>query len=167
MRRRAAGFVAGILLSAAALVSAGAASAAPPTTETFTFSGTNVLTDLCPFDVVSDFHSKFRATTFSDSAGDPVSVKTHAVFLGTLTNPDTGKSVTDRDHWTTIEDLGSGTSTIVGLLFHINIPGHGIVVLWAGKAIIDNETGETLFEAGPKDVEAGLETLCAYLGGSD
>src|SRR4029450_3958294 len=155
MRRRAAGFVAGILLSAAALVSAGAASAAPPTTETFTFSGTNVLTDLFPFDLVSDFPSKFRATTFSDSAGDPVRVQTHAVFLGTLTNPDTGKSVTDRDHWMTTGKPARGTSTLVGVLVHINIPAHGIVVLGAGRAVLDLEADEPLFEAGPKDVESG------------
>jgi hypothetical protein len=163
MRRTAAVLVAAILLSTAALVSAGAAGATPPTTETETFSGTNVLTDLCAFDVTLDFRATFTATTFYEGAGDPVRVQTHAVFLGTLTNADTGKSVTDRDYWMTTVKLESGTSTIVGLLFHINIPGHGIVVLWAGRAVLDLETDEPLFEAGPKDVESGEKTLCAYL----
>jgi hypothetical protein len=162
MRRTTAVLLAATLMSIAALVSAGAAGATPPTTETETSSGTFVFED-CAVDLTVDFRRTVTTTTFYDDAGDPVRVQTHAVFLGTLTNADTGKSVTDRDYWMTTVKLESGTSTIVGLLFHINIPGHGIVVLWAGRAVLDLETDEPLFEAGPKDVESGEKTLCAYL----
>jgi hypothetical protein len=153
------------LVAAVGFASAEAAVATPPTSATESASGAVVLEDLCPFDVISNFSSKVTVRTFYDQAGNAVRIQTTNSFVATLSDANTGKAVSDRDHWTTIDHL-EGRFAIVGLLFHINIPGHGIVIIDAGKIVFDSETGEIAFEAGPHDFIGGnpdIEAVCGYL----
>lgn len=61
-------------------------------------------------------------------------------------------------------DFIDGTIAVTGLLYKLNIPGHGVVFHEAGRIVIDLETGETVFEAGPSDFhDENLDALCSAL----
>jgi len=53
---------------------------------------------------------------------------------------------------------------VSGIFFKITLPGYGLIFHEAGRAILDLETNEVLFQAGPADVSEGnLAALCAAL----
>jgi len=60
-----------------------------------------------------------------------------------------------------IVDLEAGTETTVGLVFHNNVPGEGIVALQAGRVTVD-EDGNVLFSAGPQPGFEGID-WCSIL----
>jgi len=53
---------------------------------------------------------------------------------------------------------------IAGLPYQVTVPGHGVVFHQVGRIILDLETGEVLFQAGPNDfVGQDVAALCAAL----
>lgn len=107
------------------------------------------------------FSSEFRGvvTTFFDREGVPVRIHTRERFLGTLTNLDTGYTVTDgRDAYHFFDDLVDESSSVVGLFFMVRDPDGKKVAIDVGN-ITFSPDGVTI--AGPHDVfETGL---CIYL----
>jgi hypothetical protein len=102
-----------------------------------------------PFDEV--FDGRATITTFFDADGNPIRVRFHLPFQGTLTNAATGESVRAQQVLTLTLDLPDGTETFAGLRFRAVFPGIGAVLLDAGRIVFD-ETGAVVFEAGPHQV---------------
>jgi hypothetical protein len=104
--------------------------------------------EYCPgFDVQIDVENKIVVQVFADR------LHIHINSKGTQTNLATGFVLTDNGNWTDLVRLdGEGNAENVstrGSVFHITIPGLGIVQLDAGIITFDPETGEVLFEGGP------------------
>lgn len=56
------------------------------------------------------------------------------------------------------------TVIIAGLLYQVTVPGHGVIFHQVGRIILDLDTGEVLFQAGPNDfVSQDVAALCAAL----
>ena len=56
------------------------------------------------------------------------------------------------------------TLAITGVSFKVTLPGESVIFHEAGRLILNLETEEILFQAGPKDVEDGdVAALCAAL----
>jgi hypothetical protein len=149
MRRRPR-FLLALALAAVPLILAAPASATPPTVETFHFEGTAPWTSCEGFDIVVNFRVDITERTFYDANGAPVRIQAQIRGEGQLVNTVTGASNTGSGPIVETVDLRAGTVTDVGLGFHNNLPGAGIVALAAGKITIDLETGEVLFSAGPQ-----------------
>ena len=59
-----------------------------------------------------------------------------------------------------------GTIADMGKFFKITLPGQGVIYQMAGRLLIDIDTGEIFFSAGPKDfVEGNVAALCAAFSG--
>lgn len=118
----------------------------------------------CDFPFLEEFEGRVTITTFFDNAGNPIRVKLHLPFHGTLTNEATGTSVSAAQDLTVFEDLEAGTTTFVGVRFRVNFPGLGHVLLDVGRAVFDAD-GNVIFEAGPHQViNEDFEEFCAALG---
>jgi hypothetical protein len=139
------------------------ASARPPTVETFHFEGTNEPWTSCEgFDIVVNFQVDIVERTFYDRTGEPVRIQAQFRGEGQLVNTVTGATNTGSSPSMDIIDLRAGTITTVGLVFHNNLPGSGIVALQAGRITFDLETGEVLFSAGPQPGFEGID-WCSIL----
>jgi hypothetical protein len=88
-------------------------------------------------------------TAFFDQQGNLVREQIHFQGTGELVNTVTGKTETGSSPTMEIVDYKRGTDTTVGLVFHNNIPGQGIVALAAGRITFNLDTGELIFEGGP------------------
>lgn len=154
-------FIISLLLILLVLAPVTSAFALEPTFETFHDEGTQSL-DCGSFVASGPYQQDGRVTTFYDADGNPIRDAVFIQFVGTLTNPLNGKTLTDTDSFTILFDLQKGTVTGVGLTFHMKLPGGGVAVLDAGKIYIDGDGNVTL--AGRRDVEyRGEEVICKAL----
>jgi hypothetical protein len=102
-------------------------------------------------------------TLFFDAEGNLVRVQGIGSDVGTATNPANGKTATGVDHWLEVESVESGEFAVLGLFFHLNFPGAGIVLIDAGNVTFDAE-GNPIRLAGPHQVfEGDLSELCEAL----
>jgi hypothetical protein len=101
----------------------------------------------CDFPVRERAVLDISGIVFTDASGEPVSEQDHFSADAWFTNGDTGTTVHDQDAFTVFfrED---GSLRIMGLSFHIHVPGRGIVVLSAGTVTLDDQANVT-FQAGP------------------
>jgi hypothetical protein len=170
-----------IMLSALAaamavmLALAGSASAIPPTSEELDpVTGDVVLVEDCPgpdgttFDIRDDFEGHTTATTFYDRNGDPVRIRFFSKYVDRFYNSETGKEYTATTA-TTIDfvDLETGQVEAHGLIYHLTVPGAGVVLLDAGTLIRTAE-GELVFESGQHQIvgsEPDTEKFCEALAG--
>jgi hypothetical protein len=148
-------------LAVVPLALAAPASAAPPTVETFHEEGTAPIASCDGFDIVVNFTVDIVERTFYDNTGEPIRIQVQIQGEGQLVNTVTGASNTGSGPIMLIVDLEAGTETTVGLVFHNNVPGEGIVALQAGRVTID-EDGNVLFSAGPQPGFEGID-WCAIL----
>lgn len=85
----------------------------------------------------------------------------------TVTNPETGTSLSGHEAWTDVINFENGeptTQATFGLPFHLNAPGAGIVLIEAGRVVFDAATGEVLVMNGPHRVlEGDFAAFCAAL----
>jgi hypothetical protein len=133
--------------------------AAGPVITTFTQHIDDIF-DCGSFEVLDSIDVTATRRTFFDEAGNPVKRQAHVSIIGTITNTTTGKSFTDRGSVNNLFDFEGGTLQQAGVNFHINVPGKGVVLLEAGKIVVDLATGDVLFKAGPT---GSLDDLCAGL----
>ena len=102
-----------------ALTVASPATASKPTREIIPAPGNRVITGQCAFPVLGHIEGSEIDTTFTDKAGNPV--KLLGVFPGntlTLTNVDTGKSITlgaTGSFQLRVKPDGSGSAMVTGL----------------------------------------------------
>lgn len=150
-----------LALAVAPLALAVPASATEPTVETFHFEGTNPVASCEGFDIIVNYSVDVVARTFYDNTGEPVRDQIQFQGEGELVNTVTGATNTGASPDMLIFDYQAGTLTDVGLRFHNNLPGEGIVALQAGRIIYD-ENGNVLFSAGPQPGEDGID-WCSIL----
>lgn len=150
-----------LALALAPLALAAPASATPPTVETFHFEGTEPFVSCEGFDIIVNFKVDIVERTFYDNTGEPIRIQIQYQGEGELVNTVTGATNTGSSPSMVIVDLEAGTETEVGLVFHNNLPGEGIVALQAGRITVD-EDGNVLFSAGPQPGFEGVD-WCSIL----
>jgi hypothetical protein len=150
-----------LALALAPLALAAPASATPPTVETFHFEGTDPFVSCEGFDIIVNFKVDVVERTFYDNTGEPIRIQIQVQGEGELVNTVTGATNTGSGPTMDIIDLEAGTDTTVGLVFHNNLPGEGIVALQAGRITVD-EDGNVLFSAGPQPGFEGID-WCSIL----
>jgi hypothetical protein len=150
-----------LALAVAPLALAAPASAVEPTVETFHFEGTDPFVSCEGFDIIVNFKVDVVERTFYDNTGEPIRIQIQAQGEGELVNTVTGATNTGSGPTMDIIDLEAGTDTTVGLVFHNNLPGEGIVALQAGRITVD-EDGNVLFSAGPQPGFEGID-WCSIL----
>ena len=107
-------------------------------------------------DLVVTGHYDIAITTYVDRHGTPTRVIEHIKGSAVWERPATGDEVTDAGHYTVVFDLADGTATLTGLAYAITVPGSGIVAHDTGRIIVDPESMEPLWWAGPHEVMFGL-----------
>jgi hypothetical protein len=133
MRRRSR-FPVALALGLCSLALASPASAVPPLMDRFHVEGTDFWTSCDGFDIIVNFEFDAAITEFYDTAGELVRVQGHFHGTGELVNTVTGKPETGSSPTMFIDNLKTGTFTVVGLGFHNNIPGQGIVAQRRGAS---------------------------------
>jgi hypothetical protein len=161
MQRRLLRVLLALALGVGSLAFAAPASAVPPDIERFHFEGTQPWTSCDGFDIIINFSVDIVERTFYDNTGEPIRIQIQFQGEGELVNTVTGATNTGSSPSMVIVDLEAGTETEVGLVFHNNLPGEGIVALQAGRITID-EDGNVLFSAGPQPGFEGID-WCAIL----
>lgn len=133
--------------------------------ETFSEEFAEVFTSKkeCGFKVEFSFVGSVTVTEFLDAEGNVTRLLLHGEDVGSATNPANGKTATGDDHWLERHDVETGEMAIIGLFFHLNFGGAGIVVIDAGKVVFDAD-GNVIFLAGPHQVlEGDFAALCEAL----
>jgi hypothetical protein len=151
----------GVLLILVVLASPASAVKPQPFFEEFEDVFTD--TESCDFPIDVSFVGSLSGLEFFDRDGNLVRVQAHGSDVGTITNPANGKAATGVDHWLEVFDVESGESAILGLFFHLNFPGAGVVLIDAGHIRFDAD-GNVVHLAGPHQAfEGDLEEVCAAL----
>ena len=147
------------------LATAATASASPPVITEVVQVRVDVpfLEQPCPqgFDVLYSATIYRRSVTTLDEAGNVVLERRHVNFAGTLKNSITGASLPYTGHFTRVFEPATGRLTFVGLVRRTTVPGIGTIELDAGISVIDDPTGDTLFEAGRHEYNARICDLLA------
>jgi hypothetical protein len=153
------------MLLAVALALAAPASAAAPTTTIVVVDDPPYVEDtLCGFPVTFLDNGTFKLTTFYDDVGDPVkSVATNHRVRYTVSATAHGRTLTTNAPAVVIESFEEDTELVLGLHNAYHVPHHGVVLLDAGRILIDRQTGEAVFTAGPHELFAGdADAFCDF-----
>ncbi len=145
------------------LVFAAAALAAPPTTEVTTIvDSITVDSDICDFDVTFVENGTFKTKTYYDREGNEVkTILTNSNVRFTSTASANGKTLST--NYPLVFITYADREVRVGLRNAYHVPGAGVVLLDAGRLILDPATGEVTFEAGQHElVEGSVEAFCNY-----
>jgi hypothetical protein len=162
-----------LLLSSVVLpcVLAAPALAVPPTTEVtevelgeFAF----VDEELCGFPIMFDESGTFKVKTFYDAQGNRVrTVVSNFNDRYNATATANGKTLATNYPLVIITSINENDQEDLrielGLRNAYRVPGAGVVLLDAGRVIIDQATGDVLFEAGQHQFLNGdAEAFCDY-----
>lgn len=137
----------------------------PPTTEVVTIENSvTVDTALCGFPVTFTENGSFKIKTFYDAAGTPVkTILTNYNERYTASATANGKTLVTNYPLVFITDFDAGQQLTLGLRTAYHVPGAGVVLLDAGRVVVDLETGETVFEAGQHQfLEGDADAFCAF-----
>lgn len=160
MRKVVRALVLGVVL---AISTASVAMAIQPERFFFEFEDVFTDTEVCGFPIEVSFVGSIRGSLFFDREGNLVRIQAHGKDLGTVTNPANGKTASGVDAWLERFDVESGEFAILGLFFHLNFPGAGIILLDAGHIRFD-ANGDLIHLAGPHQVfEGDFSALCSAL----
>jgi hypothetical protein len=162
--RRTGRCIVAVVATVVSLAVAAPASAIAPKTERFSESGTVPFASCDGFDIIVNFEQTVMITEFYDRNGDLVRVRGWFHGTGELVNTVTGKTETGSSPSMFFDNFRTETTSIVGLQFHNNVLGEGIVALDAGRIVIDWGTDEVIFEAGPHPGFEGID-WCSILAG--
>ena len=144
----------------------GAALAVPPTNEVTTIvDSVTVDSDICAdfgFDVTFVENGTFKTRTFYDREGNTVkSILSNFNVRYTSSATANGKTLTT--NYPLVFITYSDADIRVGLRNAYHVPGAGVVLLDAGRLILDPVTGEVVFEAGQHEiVEGSVDAFCGY-----
>ena len=148
------------------LMFAAAALAAPPTTEeTVVVNDETVDSDICAefgFDVTFIENGTFKTRTYYDREGNEVqTILTNSSVRFTSIASANGKTLLTNYPLVFIT-RGDGDIR-VGLRNAYHVPGAGVVLLDAGKLILEINTGDVIFEAGQHELLNGsIDDFCGY-----
>jgi hypothetical protein len=144
------------------LALAGSASAAEPLIHRDHIEATGVIANCGDFMVLDDYELDVRTTTFFDRAGNPDSVRVQEQFRDFFYNSKTGEGFAETSTLVFFRTLES--YAVVGVGIHVTVPGEGVVLLDAGRLIVDEDG--IVFEAGQHQILGGnpdTEKFCAAL----
>jgi hypothetical protein len=146
------------------LTLAGSASAATPERETSHAEGTAQITHCGDFSVLYDWVADLRILTYFDSAGNPDYVRVHAIFhnfVYSTENPEEGfAAIESRNNLFDFPIVATS-----GLRFRLTVPGEGVVLLSAGRVVVEDDA-EVVFQAGPRPVGEDYDRLCEVFAAS-
>jgi hypothetical protein len=148
-----------------ALALATPALAAAPTSEIIVITDFQYVDEaLCDFPVTFVDNGTFKLTTFYDDAGNPVkSVATNYRTRYTVSATANDKTLTTNAPAVVVESFEHATELVLGLHNAYHVPGEGVVLLDAGRILIDLQTGQALSEAGPHQLFAGnAQAFCGF-----
>ncbi len=141
--------------------------AVPPVHGTGHFEGAWDPIDCGDFYLLAEYMVDVRVTTFFDQDGNPTRALFHVPLNWTLSNSKDDRVLTHTNSYMRISDFEEGLHTYVGVNWHITIPGRGVVILDAGRIIVDfypppiYPGAEVLWQAGPHEMINGdYTTLC-------
>lgn len=141
--------------------------AAKPELITIPVDDTFVAGECDGFLVIEHVQGKVKVSTHFDQNGNFVMEIARFSLRHTWSNSETGASLSSPDvgiDKVVINQDGSGTVAVIGIVARIVVPGEGSVFRHLGKIVFDVNTGEVLFEAGQHDSFADfLPTLCSAL----
>jgi hypothetical protein len=119
------------------------------------------------FTVIEHVQGKIKVSTHFDKDGSFAMEIARFSLRHTYSNSETGDSVRSQDvgiDKVTIDEDGSGTVAVIGIVARIVVPGEGLVFAHLGRIVFDAVSGEVVFEAGRHDDFADLlPALCAAL----
>jgi hypothetical protein len=142
--------------------------AAPPEFITIVVDETVPFGDCAGFTVIEHVEGKVKISTHTDKDGNVTMEIARFSLRHTFVNSETGASLTSPDAGIdkiTVNQDGSGTVAVIGVVSRIAVPGEGVVFVHVGKIVFDLNTGDVLFVAGPHDDFADLlPALCSALG---
>lgn len=166
MRARLRLTLAGILTFVAAVLPARIhATADGPVVDVFEFVvDGEVMANCGDFLIIADGRGKNRITTYYDRAGNPVRGLFQGRYNGTMTNSVTGAVLLDAPSVANISyDFATGVQTNIGAFFTVTLPGHGAILIDAGRIAFDG-TGDPIFIAGPhRPSDETITILCDAL----
>ena len=139
--------------------------AAAPTSEVIVVEDFEYVDEeLCAFPVTFVDRGTFKLTTFYDRAGNAVkAVATNHRVRYTVSATANLRTLTTNAPAVVIETFEQGTELVLGLHNAYHVPGAGVVLLDAGRVLIDLQTGEALFEGGPHQLFAGdADAFCSF-----
>ncbi len=140
------------------------ATAVPPEQEQFPFTVGFVDEDLCGFPIEFSFEGTVNVTRFFDRQGNLTRIQMRSADDAIATNLNNGKTATGHEVSTITVDVEEGTEALTGLSIHLNVPGHGAVLMEVGRVAFDLETGEPTFVAGQHQLAEGdFSEFCAAL----
>ena len=141
--------------------------AAKPEMFTILVDDTFVIEGCDGFSVIEQVQGRIKVSTHFDKDGNFVMEIARFSLRHTYTNSETGTSLFSPDvgiDKTVINEDGSGTTAVIGIVARIVVPGEGPVFRHLGRIVFDVNTGEVVFEAGQHDDFAGLlPALCSAL----
>jgi len=134
--------------------------AARPQIFTFHEEGSQQI-DCVSFMAQRVFTDDQRVIAFSDQAGNPIKFIAQNDINEVLTNLSTGFKLPAPGHFTFTFYPQDGSASRVGMVYHITIPGIGIVVLDAGRVTWDAYGNMTI--SGPHEPLFSDDQICAAL----
>jgi hypothetical protein len=119
------------------------------------------------FTVIEHVEGAIKASLHTDKDGNLVMELVRFRLRHTFSNSETGASLTSQDvgiDKITINQDGSGTVAVIGIVARIVVPGQGLVFAHLGNIVFDLDTGDVVLVAGPHDDFADLlPALCSAL----
>jgi hypothetical protein len=141
--------------------------AAKPEIFTILVDDTFVIEGCDGFSVIERVQGRIKVSIHFDQDGNFVMQIARFSLRHTYTNSETGASLFSPDvgiDKTVINEDGSGTTAVIGIVARIVVPGEGTVFRHLGRIVFDINTGEVVFEAGQHDDFADLlPALCSAL----
>jgi hypothetical protein len=150
---------ASLLVAVAAAVGLPAVAAAdPPQHVKVPISFAITDTSLCGFPIAESATGEIDKAIFADGT-QTWHVHRYSTFAAN------GKTLTSNANFTRFIDPSEPQLVDdSGTIFSVQIPGEGAVFMQAGKLLLDQSTGQTIFDAGPAQfVEHDTDAFCAYL----
>ena len=142
--------------------------AAQPDMVTFQVDDTFFAGSCDGFDVIEHVEGTVKVSTHFDQDGTFAMEIVRFSLRHTYTNSVTGASLSSPDvgiDKLTVNDDGSGTVAVIGIVGRITVPGEGLVFAHLGRIVFDFNTGEVVLVAGPhEDFNELLPILCSALG---
>ena len=146
------------------MAASSAAAAKPEVDGPFHEEDTVFFADCGTFQILDRYVLDFTIKWFYDKDGNLVRGVEQVSGTDTFINSVTGKEITAPFHNTVIIDPTTATGANNGVIYRVTVPGSGLVFIDAGRTVLNQESGEVTFQAGPHQAFDGdVDGLCAAL----
>jgi hypothetical protein len=149
----------------AVVIASSAAAAKPVVNGPFHDEGTVFFADCGEFQILDRYVLDVTVRVFLDETGTPIRAVQEASGTDTFINSVTGKELpTTPFHNSALIDPTTHLFAYAGVIYRVTVPGSGLVFIDAGRTVLNQESGEVTFQAGPHQAFDGdVDGLCAAL----